>query len=376
MKVLLFCIVISLTTLIASGQDIEEELRCPGGYCVSKYLCPNGTFIDDIKHAQTTQLIGLRAGLDIDDFDDCNDYLLVCCQSAPAPTATSTEKPATSDELIEPPPSTNLACGQANDGGLIYDLRNNDTLSQYAEYPWVVYILALKKQEANSGDFVCGGTLIHSRLVVTTAHNTDGKTDLVARFGEWDISTTKEPFPQQDIDVAEVIKHPQYVFNPIQNDIALLVLAESVQYAAHIRPICLPQPTDEFVGQRCVSNGWGKERGVYANVMKKLTLPVIGRANCTRMLRYAGLGPFYTLREGFLCAGGEDAVDMCKGDGGSPLACQTESGTYVLAGIVSWGIGCGGFNTPGVYVAVNRYVQWLNEHIVDQALNESFDIKL
>ncbi|EAA07062.5 AGAP010730-PA, partial [Anopheles gambiae str. PEST] len=256
------------------------------------------------------------------------------------------------------------------------------TLSQYAEYPWVVYILALKKQEANSGDFVCGGTLIHSRLVVTTAHNTDGKTDLVARFGEWDISTTKEPFPQQclfphqDIDVAEVIKHPQYVFNPIQNDIALLVLAENVQYAAHIRPICLPQPTDEFVGQRCVSNGWGKERGVYANVMKKLTLPVIGRANCTRMLRYAGLGPFYTLREGFLCAGGEVAVDMCKGDGGSPLACQTESGTYVLAGIVSWGIGCGGFNTPGVYVAVNRYVQWLNEHIVDQALNESFDIKL
>uniref|UniRef100_A0A182JWQ8 Peptidase S1 domain-containing protein n=1 Tax=Anopheles christyi TaxID=43041 RepID=A0A182JWQ8_9DIPT len=365
MNTILICIVFSLS-LIASGQETEDELKCNGGYCVSKHLCSNTTYLDDPKLAQNTQLVGLRLGIEIDDLDNCNDYLLVCCRTAPPP-ATSTQHPASSEELIEPPPSTNFACGQSNENGLIYDLRNNDTLAQYAEFPWVVYILASGKQSPSptpvGSDFVCGGTLIHPRFVVTTAHNTDGKTGLVARFGEWDTSTTNEPYPQQEISVLEIIKHPQYVFNPIQNDIALLVLAENVQYAPHIRPICLPQPGDEFVGDRCISNGWGKDRGVYANVMKKITLPVIDSANCTRMLRFAGLGPYYNLREGFLCAGGEANVDMCKGDGGSPLACQTESGTYVLAGIVSWGIGCGGYNFPGVYVAVNRYVHWINEHL-------------
>uniref|UniRef100_A0A182PRL6 Peptidase S1 domain-containing protein n=1 Tax=Anopheles epiroticus TaxID=199890 RepID=A0A182PRL6_9DIPT len=329
--------------------------KCPGGICISKYLCPNGTYIDDAKQAQNTNLVTLR--IDIDDLDNCDDYLLVCCQQVTS--TTTTENPSQSEEIIEPPPSSNVGtCGQVNQNGLFYNLHSNESLAQYAEFPWVVYIFARGKRVANAADrsdFVCGGSLIHPRFVVTTAHNTDGKTDLAARFGEWDISTTNEPLPQQEIDVAQIIKHPRYVVNPVQNDIALLLLAASVQYAQHIRPICLPQAGDEFVGNRCISNGWGMERGVFANVMKKLTLPVIAPANCTQMLRYAGLGPYYNLREGFMCAGGEANVDMCKGDGGSPLACQTESGTFVLAGVVSWGIGCGGFNIPGVYVSINRY---------------------
>ncbi|XP_050067745.1 phenoloxidase-activating factor 2-like [Anopheles maculipalpis] len=354
------------------GQETEDDLKCPGGYCVSKHLCLNSTYSDDPTLAQNTQLVGLR--LNIDDMDTCEDYLLVCCNSVPTPP-TSTANPSSSEEIIIPPPST-FACGQANENGLIYDLQHNDSLAQYAEFPWVVYILTEAKQSSpTDSKFVCGGSLIHPRLVVTTAHNTDGKSNLIARFGEWDISSTNEPFAQQEIRVQEVIKHPEYVYNPIQNDIALLVLENSVQYQQHIRPICLPQPDDDFVGKRCISNGWGTERGVYANVMKKITLPVIERAKCTRMLRFAGLGPYYNLREGFLCAGGEANVDTCKGDGGSPLACQTDSGTFVLGGIVSWGIGCGGYNLPGVYVAVNRYVNWINERILEQTL-DAMDINL
>uniref|UniRef100_A0A182T8A7 Peptidase S1 domain-containing protein n=1 Tax=Anopheles maculatus TaxID=74869 RepID=A0A182T8A7_9DIPT len=366
-------IAISLLAFSCGQETEDDDLKCPGGFCVSKHLCHNSTYIDDPKLAQNTQLVGLRLGLNIDDLDTCEDYLLMCCQSDPDP-ATTTEESST-EELIIPPPST-FACGQFNEGGLIYDLKHNDSLAQYAEFPWVVYILTGAKQSTPAGsNFVCGGTLIHPRLVVTTAHNPDGKSNLIARFGEWDISSPNEPFPQQEKRVTEVIKHPDYVFNPIQNDIALLVLEDNVQYQHHIRPICLPQPDDDFVGKRCISNGWGTERGVYASVMKKITLPIIPRTKCTRMLRFAGLGPYYNLREGFLCAGGEANVDTCKGDGGSPLACQTDSGTFVLGGIVSWGVGCGGFNLPGVYVAVNRYVNWINEHILEQSL-DAMDMNL
>ena len=52
-----------------------------------------------------------------------------------------------------------------------------------------------------------------------------------------------------------------------------------------------------------------------------------------------------------MCAGGEDGKDACKGDGGGPLVCDL-GGVWNLAGIVSWGIGCGQRDVPGVYVKV------------------------
>lgn len=53
---------------------------------------------------------------------------------------------------------------------------------------------------------------------------------------------------------------------------------------------------------------------------------------------------------------------ISQGDGGGPLVCQ-DDGFYELAGLVSWGFGCGRVDVPGVYVKVSSFIGWINQII-------------
>merc|ERR1712014_175743 len=68
------------------------------------------------------------------------------------------------------------------------------------------------------------------------------------------------------------------------------------------------------------------------------------------------------LHDSFICAGGVNGKDTCKGDGGSPLVCPSkyDPNTYVQAGMVAWGIGCGEDGTPGVYASVSKALCWID----------------
>ena len=52
-----------------------------------------------------------------------------------------------------------------------------------------------------------------------------------------------------------------------------------------------------------------------------------------------------------------------QGDGGGPLVCEKD-GQWYQVGIVSFGIGCGRRNVPGVYTKVEDYEDWIEQTIL------------
>ena len=151
------------------------------------------------------------------------------------------------------------------------------------------------------------------------------------------------------------------------SDLAILRLASSIEFPRHphISPICLPPPNLDFAGRRCFVSGWGKDafgvQGKFQNVLKEVDLPVLTHFDCEQKLKRTRLGRDFALDKGFVCAGGEQNKDACKGDGGGGLVCDVH-GTWYLAGIVSWGVGCGEVDVPGVYAKISEYTPWIQQN--------------
>ncbi|XP_055629559.1 uncharacterized protein LOC129770626 isoform X3 [Toxorhynchites rutilus septentrionalis] len=270
--------------------------------------------------------------------------------------------------VYRPQPANLGKCGARNAQGINGRIKNPvyvDGDSEFGEYPWQVAIL---KKDPKESVYVCGGTLIDNRYIVTAAHcvKTYNGFDLRVRLGEWDVNHDVEFYPYIERDVVAVQVHPEYYAGTLENDIAILKMDIPVDFSntPHISPACLPEKHTDFSGQRCWTTGWGKDAfgdyGKYQNILKEVDVPIINDYQCQNQLRQTRLGYSYKLNPGFICAGGEEGKDACKGDGGGPLVCD-RNGSWQVVGIVSWGIGCGKANVPGVYVKVSHYMNWINQ---------------
>jgi len=227
----------------------------------------------------------------------------------------------------------------------------------------IIKLGALEKQI-----YLSGGSLIAPNVVLAAAHYITGwtKEDVSVRCGEWNTDKNKKPVNHnvQDRRAKFIMVHPEFENQTNFNDFAVIVLEEDFDISVpHIGPICLPtNKNDQDISFKgCFATGWGKDRfgrkGEYKTVMKQVQLDMVEtRDECQEQLRKTRLTKFFNLDPSFTCAGGEDGVDVCTGDGGGPLVCPKKSNPkqFVQTGITSWGIECGTKDVPGVYSDVKE----------------------
>lgn len=207
-------------------------------------------------------------------------------------------------------------CGFRNKNGVGLKVPTQWDVANFGEFSWMA---ALREKKGSESSYICGGSLIHRSVVLTSAHCVNGKSfeSLQARLGEWDTQTTNEPFPHYDHDIQDIVIHPSFSNTSMQNDIALLVLKSEVKLSAHINTVCLPPPNLKFDRKICFASGWGAEsfekNGTYRDNLKKLELPIVSLKDCQDKLRATKLGSNFKIHTSFMCAGGESGIDTCFG---------------------------------------------------------------
>ena len=211
-------------------------------------------------------------------------------------------------------------------------------VAEQDEFPWIVSL---------QGPWSCGASLIGPEWILTAAHcvvDDDGNVlpaeDIQLAVGQLYLSEVSTYYAAE-----QVIVHPGYDGWTMENDIALIRLAQALPESAPTLSLNddsqVPVP-----GTDAVVAGWGtlSSGGGSPDRLHKVTVPIVSLEKANDPKAYGGSILPNMLAAGFT----EGGKDSCQGDSGGPLVIDI-NGQMIQVGVVSWGKGCADPYAYGIY---------------------------
>lgn len=237
----------------------------------------------------------------------------------------------------------------------------NGVDAKISDWPWHAAV----RQHTASGqaEYVCGGTLISERFVVTAAHctmdpdNPNRRVQLSVQVG---VNAVGSP-EGQVVKAQKIHRHPGFSLDDLKDDIALIELESPVQFSDSILPVCISKRTSLDPGKLGAVVGWGfTESDIKSTTLKLAKLPVIEETECKRKEPelYARV-----LTDKVFCAGYTNGTSACNGDSGGGIVFERGDAWY-LGGIVSFTKAKEGEDrclstTYTVFTKVISYLDWI-----------------
>jgi hypothetical protein len=232
-----------------------------------------------------------------------------------------------------------------------------------ADHPYQVAVVNADKTAADPAGQYCGGSIRDALHVITAAHcvfNTSGngqarsadQVDVLAGVADLRDESLGQRRHVAAISFDPDFNHP----HTWDNDAAVLTLAEPLTLGTDVQQIGIIDDGDwqalQTYDQLSVT-GWGAQQyqGQSTFTLRGVDVDYYTDDDCTNTFFAFQPDPQEICAE-TLAQGSDPAHDACQGDSGGPLVRTVGSSSPAddrLVGIVSFGVGCGDPNFPGVY---------------------------